>query len=503
MVARDGVAVDAEVAAAVAAYADGVQMNVAARCRELGIAPRTFYKYVGRFRERGVPGLFPDSRRPLSSPTRLPAAWEDLLVTVRKEEAEAGWDYGADAVLMRLEEQPRRWPDPGPLPSRATVNRVFEARGVLAKTPQRRPRRRYRRFERAEINALWQFDGFEYPLADGVKAIVLHLSDDCSRTDLALQAVTSENGADAWCTFCVAVDRYGLPAQMLSDNGLAFSGKRRGWTSDLERRLAVLGVQAITARVGHPQTCGKNERAHQRVQEVAGPPATGPGSGRAAAAAGYLPGGLQQPPQPGVRQAHPHQRFQLGPIAYPIDFDQPTVLTRHTVSATGSIGVDGHLIGLGRHHHGKTATVFRSGDHVVVFINDQLAETSPSTDAVTTSPRTASVTDVLRHMCYRCPETCVSDVLRLCVPDVLNTTRCSQHDWYDVLSRSRTVLLSGRCDAPVSLLASGEGGGSVGVVVGVPAGVVGAVVVEGPEETPSSRLVWPPSDQGWGWCASQ
>jgi transposase InsO family protein len=372
-VARDGVAVDAEVAAAVAAYADGVQMNVAARCRELGIAPKTFYKYVGRFRELGVPGLFPDSRRPLSSPTRLPAAWEDLLVTVRKEEAEAGWDYGADAVLMRLEEQPRRWPDPGPLPSRATVNRVFEARGVLAKTPQRRPRRRYRRFERAEINALWQFDGFEYLLADGVKAIVLHLSDDCSRTDLALQAVTSENGADAWCTFCVAVDRYGLPAQMLSDNGLAFSGKRRGWTSDLERRLAVLGVQAITARVGHPQTCGKNERAHQRVQKwlARRPPARDLAE-------------LQQLLDT-YREAYnnrrnrvlgkltPHQRFQLGPIAYPTDFDQPTVLTRHTVSATGSIGVDGHLIGLGRRHHGKAATVFRSGDHVVVLINDQLA----------------------------------------------------------------------------------------------------------------------------------
>lgn len=371
--ARDGVAVDAEVAAAVAAFADGARMNVVARCRELGIAPKTFYKYVDRFRDRGVLGLFPDSRRPWSSPARLPAAWEDLLVTVRKEESEAGWDYGADAVLMRLEEQPHRWPDDGPLPSRATVNRVFDARGVLAKTPQRRPRRRFRRFERAEVNSLWQFDGFEYPLADATTAMVLHLSDDCSRTDLALQAVASENGADAWCTFCIGVDRYGLPAELLTDNGLAFSGKRRGWVSDLERRLGELGVTAITSRVGHPQTCGKNERAHQRVQKwlARRPPARDLNE--------------LQTLLDTYREAYnnrrnrvlgkltPNQRFQLGPTAYPDGHVQPTLLTRHTVSTTGSIGADGHLIGLGRRHHGKTATVFRTGDHLVVLIEDQLA----------------------------------------------------------------------------------------------------------------------------------
>ena len=60
-------------------------------------------------------------------------------------------------------------------------------------------------------------------------------------------------------------------------------------------------------------------------------------------------------------------------MAYPEDLDQVTVLTRHTVSTTGAIGVDGHLIGLGQRHRGNTATAFRAGDHLVVFINDQFA----------------------------------------------------------------------------------------------------------------------------------
>jgi transposase InsO family protein len=366
--------VDARIAAAVAAYARGASMNVTATCRELSITPKTFYKYVGRFQARGVAGLYPESRRPLTSPNRLPVPLEDVLIRIRKQEAEAGWDYGADAVLMRLEEQPELWPTDRSLPSRATVNRVFEARGQLAKVPQRRPRRRWRRFERDRVNELWQFDGFGYRLSDGSTATVLHLTDDCSRTDLALDAVASENGQDVWDTFCHAVARYGLPVAVLNDNGGAFSGLRRGWTSLFEQRLADLGVQAIAASVGHPQTCGKNERAHQRVQKWLDrrPPARD---------IAELQGLLDT-----YREAFndrrnrvldgltPHQRFDLGPIAAPEGITEPiTHITSHPVSRTGSIGLCGVLIGLGRRHAAKSATVFRNGDLVTVFIDDQLA----------------------------------------------------------------------------------------------------------------------------------
>jgi transposase InsO family protein len=369
---RDGVAVDAQVAAAVAAFADGTKMNVAARCRELGISTKTFYKYVARFQARGVQGFFPDSRRPWVSPARLSGPWEDVLVTIRKEEDGGGWDYGADAVLMRLEEHPERWPDQRALPSRATINRVFDARGQLAKVPQRRPRSWPRRFERAEVNALWQFDGFDYRLVDETTVCVLQLTDDCSRVDLALQAAKSENGEDVWATFCVAVERYGLPVQQLSDNGNAFSGRRRGWTSDFERRLADLHVQAITSRVSHPQTCGKNERAHQRVQKWL---KRRPAAHDLAELQTLLDTYRDQFNTRRNRvldKLTPHQRFDLGPLALPEPFQEPTHLTRHIISTTGSIGVDGHLVGIGRRHARSQAIAFRTGDYLAVFIDDEL-----------------------------------------------------------------------------------------------------------------------------------
>lgn len=48
-------------------------------------------------------------------------------------------------------------------------------------------------------------------------------------------------------------------------------------------------------------------------------------------------------------------------------------VTTSLVTTTGSIGVGTKLVGVGRAHAGKTATVFRTGDLVTVFIDDRCA----------------------------------------------------------------------------------------------------------------------------------
>ena len=92
--------------------------------------------------------------------------------------------------------------------------------------------------------------------------MILQIIDDCSRHDLALRAALSENAVDVWATVVHASSRYGLPARFLTDNGTAFSGRRRGWISRLEENLGPSACTRSPARSAHPQTCGKNERAH-------------------------------------------------------------------------------------------------------------------------------------------------------------------------------------------------------------------------------------------------
>ena len=89
--ARDGVAVDANLAAAVAAYVAAPRKhNVAALCRDLDVSRQTFYKYVRRFHALGVEGFYPDSRRPRSSPNRFPTELEDVVIGIRTRPTAAG-----------------------------------------------------------------------------------------------------------------------------------------------------------------------------------------------------------------------------------------------------------------------------------------------------------------------------------------------------------------------------------------------------------------------------
>ena len=376
--ARDGVAVDPLFAAAVAAFVQGEKFNVAAKCRELGVTRERFYKYVRRFGAEGVDGFYPRSRRPLTGPDRLPAAAEDLLIGIRKREAEAGWDYGADAVLMILRTQPELWVWDRPLPARSTLNRVFDERGQLAKVPQRAPRRTSRRFQRDTVNDLWQYDGFGWRLATGRRVVVLHLTDDCSRLDLALQVARSENSNQVWETFCVAAGRYGLPAAVLTDNGTAFSGRRRGWTTAFEANTAELGVRTISSRVSHPQTAGKNERAHQRVLKWLRHQPLAPDPASLQDQLEDYRHAYNNRPNQVLQGLTPRQRYHLGPLSGPAGPGGLTPIlhvTTSPVSTTGSIGVDGVLIGLGRRHAAATAVALRRDDIVTVFINDQLIRT--------------------------------------------------------------------------------------------------------------------------------
>lgn len=368
-----------EFASLVARVAGGERVNVRAECRALGCSTKTFYKYLARFRVEGVEGFYPRSRRPLTSPSRVDVATEDAIVRARKELDDAGWDAGADQIGFWLVADPTRRPAGQAVPSRATINRVLDRRGQIVRVPQRRPRRSTHRFEADQPNTMWQMDGFDYVLADQRRVVVLQISDDCSRFDLALRAAASENAVDVWAAVLWASSRYGLPARFLTDNGSAFSGARRGWVSHLEENLRALGVDPITSSISHPQTCGKNERAHATVRKWLRkrPPAADLDQLQELLDT-YRDHYNHHRPKTHLDGITPAQRYALGPLDGPLDGpgDQPTPwpvqIRTATVSASGCIGIDKHLLGVGRRHRDATVTVIRRHRQIAVFDDNQL-----------------------------------------------------------------------------------------------------------------------------------
>ena len=60
------------------------------------------FKLLRRYRLEGPEGLEPRSRRPKTSPTRIADLYEDEIVRVRKELAEAGFDAGAETIHFHM-----------------------------------------------------------------------------------------------------------------------------------------------------------------------------------------------------------------------------------------------------------------------------------------------------------------------------------------------------------------------------------------------------------------
>lgn len=392
--ARDGVPVGPELAALVARHADGELFNVTAECARLEVSTKTFYKYRQRFLAEGVEGFFPRSRRPHHNPQAVDPAVEDAVVLARKELDDGGWDAGADQIGYWLEDNPDRWESQRPVPARATINRILERRELIVKVPQRRPRRATRRFEADAVNAMWQMDGFDWPLADQTPAVVLQVSDDCARLDLALRAAKSENSVDAWDAVAGAMEEHGIPAKFLTDNGTAFSGRRRGWTSRLEENLTALGVKTITSTPRHPQTCGKNERAHATVLKwLEKQPHAHTLAELQEQLDTYREHYNHKRRKKHLNGLTPAQRYALGPVDGPSTsmLSIVPVITRGKVSASGCLGVNRTLFSVGRKFAGRDALLIRQDRQTTVFVGNQLAAELTLTGRARYQPRTVIV----------------------------------------------------------------------------------------------------------------
>jgi transposase InsO family protein len=364
--------------ASVLAFVDGGEINVSVVCAEAGISRKTFYKYVSRVRSEGLEGFVERSRRPHSSPGATRADIEEEVVRLRKELSDKGHDHGASTIQWHLGQAGRFR---GSVPSVATVYRILVRRGFVTPQPGKRPKSSWRRFEAAAPNELWQIDAMDWFTASGIVG-VFNVLDDHSRVVCRSRAVAEVTGEEAWATFGQAAQKWGLPAGMLSDNGLCFSGKLRGFEVLFEARLRDAGVKPITGRPYHPQTTGKVERFQQtlkkwltRQNQVRGyPDDLADLQARLDEFCVYY---NQQRPHQGIGRNTPLSRWLANPPAGPADgpLDHPLPPGRvHevTVSPNGAIFLARTSIGVGAEWAGSTLTVVVDAYHAAIFSGDQL-----------------------------------------------------------------------------------------------------------------------------------
>jgi hypothetical protein len=111
------------------------------------------------------------------------------------------------------------------VPSQATVHRVLVRNGLVRAEEQDHPRK-YKRWQRETPMHLWQLDlvGGMY-LADGREFKLLTGIDDHSRYVVVAAVLAVPNGRAVCEAFTAAMDRYGVPSEVLTDNGKQFTGR--------------------------------------------------------------------------------------------------------------------------------------------------------------------------------------------------------------------------------------------------------------------------------------
>ena len=225
-----------------------------------GVSRQTVHMWLAKYKKDGLEGLADHSHRPHFQPRQIRADVEALVSQLRNGHPRRGPRRLAYELAKA---------GVSPVPSRSTIYRVLVRRGLVAARKRKRRRQDYKRWQREAPMQLWQLDitGSVF-LTDGTELKLISGIDDHSR--FCVIALVVRRATRAVCrAFVAAMRAYGIPDEVLSDNGKQFTGrfgKPRPAEVLFERICRRNGIRQLLTKPYSPTTTGKVERWHQTLQ---------------------------------------------------------------------------------------------------------------------------------------------------------------------------------------------------------------------------------------------
>jgi len=227
-----------------------------------GVSRQSVHSWVTRYLAEGLPGLADKSHRPAFCPHQVAGEAEVVVAEMRRQHPK----WGAKRIRLELLRRP---PEGIALPSERTINRILAGQGLVSPRPRKRPRDSYRRWQRPGPMQLWQID-----IVGGVmiadertgelrEAKVVTGVDDHSRF-CVIAAVTERATGRAVClALAAALARYGVPEEILTDNGKQFTDRfGKGGEVLFDKICRKNGITHRLTAPASPTTTGKVERFH-------------------------------------------------------------------------------------------------------------------------------------------------------------------------------------------------------------------------------------------------
>jgi transposase InsO family protein len=234
-----------------------------------GVSRQSVHAWLARYREEGPPGLADRSHKVHAHPWQIAAELEAAVCELRR----AHRKWGPKRLVFEMGRRGL-----GTV-TRSTVYRVLVRNQLIEPRSRRRRRQDYVRWERPVPMQLWQLDVTASAfLDDGTEVKIVTGIDDHSRYCVIARAVMRATARPVCRAFVEAMAVYGVPEEVLTDNGTVFTGRflrPRPAEVLFERICRENGISQRLTRPRSPTTTGKIERLHQSLQlellEVHGP----------------------------------------------------------------------------------------------------------------------------------------------------------------------------------------------------------------------------------------
>ena len=241
---------------------------------QVGVSRQSVHTWLGRYLSEGIGGLADRSSRPGSCPHQSPGQVERMVIELRREHPR----WGAKRIRLELLRAGPAWhaaemPGGSQVPSTSTINRILRRQGLVKTRPGKRPRSSYIRFERPGPMQLWGIDivggiSLVNPVTGELReAKIVTGVDDHSRYCVMAKVVERATGRAVCLAFAEALARFGVPEEVITDNGKQFTdrfsryGPSRGEVlfDKICRRNGI--THRLTAPAS-PNQNGKVERFH-------------------------------------------------------------------------------------------------------------------------------------------------------------------------------------------------------------------------------------------------
>jgi transposase InsO family protein len=231
--------------------------DVAAR---FGVHRKTVHDWLGKYEAAGLEGLADRSHRPRSCPHQIGSEVEADIASLRF--AHPSW--GPRRLVYELAKRGVE-----PVPSESAVYRGLVRLGLIDPAGRQRRDRKWKRWERGTPMELWQLDvvgGFL--IEGGVRAKALTGLDDHSRFCTSAYLIVRETSRNVCDGLALALRTYGVPGQILTDNGKVFTGRFNQPPVEVlfDRICRENGIEHLLTQPRSPTTTGKIERFHRALR---------------------------------------------------------------------------------------------------------------------------------------------------------------------------------------------------------------------------------------------